>query len=136
MPPEICAFTSELFYEGRLQAHAGPERQVLLGTGRFDGAGLWFVPVEHDANQSSSREEVEVVAGLVENLLAPGVAWRDHDGENRSLRLEDILVIAPYNAQVADLTARLPRGARVGTVDRFQGQEAPVVIYSLTTSTP
>ena len=136
LPPEICAFTSELFYEGRLQAHAGPGRQALLGTGRFDGAGLWFVPVEHDANQSSCREEVDVVAGLMENLLTPGASWRDHEGEILPLRLEDILVIAPYNAQVADLTARLPRGARVGTVDRFQGQEAPVVIYSLTTSTP
>jgi len=136
LPPEICDLTSELFYEGRLQAHAGPGSQVLSGTGRFDGAGLWFVPVEHDANQSSCREEVEAVDALVAGLLQPGVEWRDGQGERQALRLEDILVIAPYNAQVADLTARLPRGARVGTVDRFQGQEAPVVIYSLTTSSP
>ncbi|MGH7680430.1 MAG: DEAD/DEAH box helicase, partial [Candidatus Eiseniibacteriota bacterium] len=136
LPPEICTFTSELFYEGRLQAHAGPGSQVLSGVGRFDGAGLWFVPVYHDANQSSSREEVEAVAALMESLLHPEARWRDVAGERRTLRLEDILVIAPYNAQVADLTARLPKGARVGTVDRFQGQEAPVVIYSLTTSSP
>src|SRR5262249_54791273 len=62
--------------------------------------------------------------------------WRDRDGRMRPLGLEDLLVIAPYNAQVADLIARLPRGARVGTVDKFQGQEAPVVLYSLTSSTP
>jgi uncharacterized protein len=136
LPPEICAFTSELFYERRLRAKSEPGRQVLSGAGRFDGAGLWFVPVEHDANQSSSPEEVEVVAGLVETLLAGGVRWRDRDGASQALRLEDILVIAPYNAQVADLLARLPHDARVGTVDRFQGQEAPVVVFSLTTSTP
>ena len=60
----------------------------------------------------------------------------DLEGGRHALTLGDILVIAPYNAQVADLAAKLPRGARVGTVDRFQGQEAPVVLYSLTTSTP
>ena len=52
------------------------------------------------------------------------------------MELKDVLVVAPYNAQVSDLLARLPKNARVGTVDKFQGQEAPVVIYSLTTSTP
>ncbi len=61
--------------------------------------------------------------------------WRKRDETEHPLRLEDILIIAPYNAQVADLSARLP-GARTGTVDRFQGQEAPVVVYSMTTSSP
>ena len=136
LPPEICAFTSELFYEERLFAKSAPGVQALSGETRFGGAGLWFVPVEHDANQSASREEVEVVAGLIERLLGSGVEWRDRDGRTHALELAHILVIAPYNAQVADLISRLPRGARVGTVDRFQGQEAPIVIYSLTTSTP
>jgi uncharacterized protein len=136
LPPEICAFTSEAFYEGRLHPKATPGQQVLSGAGTFNGAGIWFVSVEHDANQSASREEVDAIVKLVEDLLRGGVAWRDRGGEQRPLELKDILVIAPYNAQVADLAARLPKGARVGTVDRFQGQEAPVVIYSLTTSTP
>ena len=136
LPPEICAFTSELFYEGRLLPHGEPGQQVLSGASPFDGTGLWFVPVEHDANQSSCPEEVEVVAALCERLLAGGASWRDRDGESHPLTLNDVLVVAPYNAQVADLMARLPREARVGTVDRFQGQEAPVVIFSLTTSTP
>jgi uncharacterized protein len=92
--------------------------------------------VEHDANQSAAREEVEVIAGLVARLLGGGTQWTDRGGDRHPLQLDDILVIAPYNAQVADLAARLPRDARVGTVDRFQGQEAPVVFYSLTTSTP
>ena len=76
------------------------------------------------------------MAGLVTALLAGGVTWRHRDGATHALGLDDILVIAPYNAQVADLKARLPNGARVGTVDKFQGQEAPIVIYSLTSSTP
>ncbi len=136
LPPEICTFTSELFYERRLKARSEPGRQVISGSGRFDGSGLWFVPVAHDANQSASREEVEVVAGLIATLLEGRVRWRDRDGESHALDLDDILVIAPYNAQVADLMAGLPPRARVGTVDRFQGQEAPIVIFSLATSTP
>jgi uncharacterized protein len=136
LPPEICAFTSEAFYEGRLHPKSEPGLQVLTGAGALAGAGITYVPVDHDANQSSSREEGEVIAKLVEDLLRGGVEWRDRKGVRKPLALADILVIAPYNAQVADLAAQLPKGARVGTVDRFQGQEAPVVIYSLTTSTP
>jgi uncharacterized protein len=100
------------------------------------GAGLWHVPVEHDGNQSSAAEEVAAVRGLVEALISGGTQWVDDKGQRRPLALDDVLVVAPYNAQVADLTRALPRGARVGTVDRFQGQEAPVVIVSMTTSTP
>jgi uncharacterized protein len=136
LAPSICELTSELFYEGRLHSHAGLEHQALLGDTPFAGAGLWFVPTPHDANQNASREEVEVVAELVRSLTAGDVLWRDRHAKEHPLTLEDILVVAPYNAQVADLAARLPQGARVGTVDRFQGQGAPIVIYSLTTSTP
>jgi len=136
LPPEICTFTSEVFYEARLLPKTAAGQQVLSGAGALDGAGITYIPVEHDANQSASREEVAVIAKLIDDLLRGGVAWRDRDGKRKPLALEDILVIAPYNAQVADLVAKLPRDARVGTVDRFQGQEAPVVIYSLTTSTP
>jgi uncharacterized protein len=107
-----------------------------MGETAFPGSGLWYVPVVHDANQSASREEAEIVAGLVRSLMEDGVRWRDRYGDEHPLGLDDILVIAPYNAQVADLIATLPKGARVGTVDKFQGQEAPVVIYSMTTSTP
>ncbi len=133
--PAICALTSELFYDGRLHARPGLERQAILGPVPIAGAGLWFLPVRHDGNQSSSPEEVETVASLVGRLTAGDVRWRDRGGDEHSLELDDILIIAPYNAQVADLSARLP-GARVGTVDRFQGREAPVVVYSMTTSSP
>ena len=93
------------------------------------------MPVEHEGNRNSSPQEVERVGELVAELLRPGVLWMDAKGARRRLELRDILIIAPYNVQVADLAARIP-GGRVGTVDKFQGQEAPVVIYSLTTSSP
>ena len=65
-----------------------------------------------------------------------GLPWTDSEGATHPIAVEDILIVAPYNAQVSDLLARLPSGANVGTVDKFQGQEAPIVIYSLTTSSP
>jgi uncharacterized protein len=135
LPPAICGFTSELFYDGRLKPLPGLEEQQILPPAPLAGAGLWFLPVTHVGNQSSSPEEVEAIATLVERLVTGGVRWRNRHGERALLRLHDILIIAPYNAQVADLSARLP-SARIGTVDRFQGQEAPVVIYSMTTSSP
>jgi uncharacterized protein len=131
--PSICAFTSELFYDARLNAQPGRERQCLVGTGSISGAGLWFAPVEHEGNQTSSPEEVERVADLMAELLCDGAYWIDAKGEQKPLTLDDILIVAPYNAQVAALRTRLPT-ARIGTVDKFQGQEAPVVIYSMATS--
>ena len=108
---------------------------MLDGPTPFAGAGLWFMPVHHAGNQTSSPEEVERIAALVADLTASEVHWTDHKNDRRPLRLSDILIIAPYNAQVAALNARLPE-ARIGTVDKFQGQEAAVVICSLTTSSP
>ena len=73
------------------------------------------------------------MAAIVAALVRDGVTWTDSEGVDRPLRTTDVLIVAPYNAQVAALTERLP-GTRVGTVDKFQGQEAPVVIYSMTSS--
>lgn len=133
--PELCKFTSEVFYEDKLSSHAIARSRVLEGHAWLNGAGLWFVPVEHEGNRNSSAEEIEVVARIVESLLTPEVRWFRSAGNIRQLEEKDILIVAPYNAQVADLSARLP-GMRIGTVDKFQGLEAPVVIYSLTTSSP
>ena len=133
--PAICKFTSEVFYEGRLTSRDGLERQSVTGHPWLSGSNLWFVAVEHEGNQNSAPEEVECIAQLAESLLRPGVNWVDDRGQTRALQMEDILIVAPYNAQVSDLMTRIPR-ARIGTVDKFQGQQAPVVIYSLTTSSP
>ncbi len=133
--PKLCDFTSEVFYEGRLHPRAGLEQQRIEGHPWLGGSGLWFVPVPHEGNQNASAEEVECVAGLVSSLLQTGVNWVDDKNRSRPLQLEDVLIVAPYNAQVSDLSNRIAN-ARVGTVDKFQGQQAPVVIYSLTTSSP
>jgi predicted RecB family nuclease len=131
--PAICRFTSELFYEGRLQARPGLEQQDLIADCRVNGTGLRYLPVPHEGNQNSSAEEADRIRVLVLEILAATPKWIDRKGEVRAVGLADILIIAPYNAQVFELQDRLP-GARIGTVDKFQGQEAPIVIYSMTTS--
>lgn len=131
--PEICAFTSELFYEDRLRSKPGLEQQAIKSQGRVMGSGLRYLAVSHEGNQSSSPEEAEAIKALVEEVLASKATWINLDGKEAPIELEDILIIAPYNAQVFELQDRLP-GARIGTVDKFQGQEAPIVIYSMTTS--
>ncbi|MDY6946019.1 MAG: TM0106 family RecB-like putative nuclease, partial [Pseudomonadota bacterium] len=131
--PDICSFTSELFYESRLGYRAGLERQQVKSSGRIGGAGLRYLPVLHEGNQNSSPEEALAIVRLVEETLAARASWIDREGGERDLALEDILIIAPYNSQVFEIQRRLPQ-ARVGTVDKFQGQEAAVVIYSVTTS--
>ena len=102
--------------------------QRLNAAGPLEGTGLRFVSVAHSGNQSDSPEEVEVIATLVEELLRSKATWTNKNDETHPLRWNDILIVAPYNAQVALLKQRLP-SARVGTVDKFQGQEAPVVFY-------
>ena len=133
--PAICAFTSEMFYEGRLSSRDGLENQGIVSGGPIQGSGLRFLPVSHSGNQSASPEEADVVFSLVKTLTEEGGTWIDRSREERPLGLEDILIIAPYNAQVFALQERLS-GARIGTVDKFQGQEAPLVIYSMATSSP
>ncbi len=133
--PDICRFTSELFYESKLKSKPGLEQQRVISSGPIAGSGLRYLPVTHDGNQSSSPEEADRVQMLVNGLVAGSCSWVNGKGEERAIGLDDILVIAPYNAQVFELRRRLP-GARIGTVDKFQGQEAAVVIYTMTTSAP
>lgn len=130
--PSICDYTSELFYENKLSPRPGSEAQAIVGAGAFSGSGLRYVAVHHSGNQSSSLEEVAAIAGIVKDLIAAGATWVDRKGSH-PLTLDDILIIAPYNAQVYEIQRRIP-GAKVGTVDKFQGQEAPIAIYSMATS--
>jgi uncharacterized protein len=126
---EICAFISDAFYEARLEPTKGTEERSFA-----DGRnGMRFVPVTHVGNKIESIEEAECVRGLVDELI--GRDWSDEGGLRR-IGLDDILVVAPYNAQVELLRQRLPAGARIGTVDKFQGQQAPVTIYSMASSSP
>jgi len=137
LAPAICTFTSEVFYDGRLTSRDGLAKQRLTGAHGLIDAGLAIVGVEHDGNRNVSHEEVDVVASLIERLTNGHTCWTDVDGIERTLVGADILVVAPYNAQVTRLSDRLASsGVRIGTVDKFQGQEAPVVIYSMATSRP
>jgi predicted RecB family nuclease len=112
MHPAICKFVSEMSYEGRL--HPVPECATHKANGE---SGLRFISVEHSGNRQASREEADVIAREVARFQP-----------------QDVLVVAPYNTQVRCLRAALPETIRVGTVDKFQGQEAPVVFFSMATS--
>ena len=133
--PDVCEFTSEVFYQDKLSPHQGMEQQRVISDGPVSGTGLRLLSVTHEGNRNSSSEEADRVAELYRRLTDGGSAWVDDKGETRPITNDDVLIIAPYNAQVAKLLDRMP-GARIGSVDRFQGQEAPVVIYSMATSTP
>jgi uncharacterized protein len=132
MHPAICRFISELAYEDRLESIDECANQTVTNSGVLSGSGLRWVPVEHEGNRTSSEEEALVIDGLFRAIL--NRPWVDASGQSGWLTVQDLLVVAPYNAQVALLTDTLPAGARVGTVDKFQGQEAPVVFVSLAAS--
>jgi len=134
LAPAICAFSSRVFYEGRLEPIAGLEAQRIEGPAPFNGSGLRFVPVLHRGNTNQSEEEVTRVCEIVNAILRGEAHFVDRQGEARRLTARDILVVAPYNAQVSALHNRLGGEVQVGTVDKFQGAEAPIVIYSMTTS--
>jgi uncharacterized protein len=127
MHPEVCAFISEIVYADRLHSDNSAARR----TTSF-GTGIRFIPVEHQGNRSASDEEVAQIATLIADMLQG--SFTDAEGTTRQLREQDFMVVAPYNAQVHRLRVGLPDGVRVGTVDKFQGQEAPIVFFSMATS--
>ena len=134
--PSLCTFISESIYEGRLLPEPHTAARVIAGGGAPEAlvpleCGVQFVPVEHEGNTQESEEEVAQIVALVAELRRRRVAGPR--GETRPLADRDILVVAPYNLQVNRLQFALP-GLRVGTVDLFQGQEAPVVIVSMCAS--
>jgi predicted RecB family nuclease len=131
--PAICAYTSELFYDGKLRAKNGLEKQIINSTGPIKGSGLRFLSVAHNGNQNCAPEEADAVAMIVKEIIKSKATWVDRDGQEKLITLHDILIITPYNAQVFEIQQRLA-GARVGTVDKFQGQQAPIAIYSTATS--
>lgn len=136
MHPSVCQFISESVYEGRLRSYVDCSKQKI---GVFEAPGLVpcehgivFSGVEHDGNVQQSEKEGERVKQIFDELV--GRMFTDSSGKTRPLGLSDFLFIAPYNAQVRCLQATLPAGARVGSVDKFQGQEAPICILSLCSS--
>ena len=132
MHPAITAFVSQTSYDGRLASAEGLDTQRVHATGALSGSGLRWLPMAHEGNASASEEEAAMVAALTNDLCRG--TWFDDKGAEHRLTLDDVLVVAPYNRHVARLIDKLPKGARVGTVDKFQGQQAPVVIYSMASS--
>ena len=132
MHPAVCAAVSALSYEGRLHSHT-----ECTAARHLDGyqPGVHVLSVDHHDNSIESPEEADAIAAEIKQLL--GSTWTDEHGA-RPLAACDVLVLAPYNAQVALVRQRLASagigGVRVGTVDKFQGGQAPVVFISMTAS--
>ena len=133
MHEDVCGFVSAMSYDGRLRSETGCGRQRVDCAGGLSGTGLRFIAVEHTGNAQRSDEEAARVAEEVACLLAGGT-FTDRDGATRPLRPEDILVVAPFNLHVHCLRERLPAGVEAGTVDKFQGREAPVVLFAMGSS--
>jgi len=134
MHPDVCAFVSERSYEGRLHSRDACSQRRIDASGPLAGAGLRVLEVEHESCSQASEAEAEAVAAACRTLLGDGRVT-DDEGRTEPLRSEDIMVVAPYNLAVRCIAERVPEGVRVGTVDRFQGQEAPVVFFAMTCST-
>jgi uncharacterized protein len=136
--PQLCAFTSEAFYDGRLEPepHLVVQRLDAASVAVADGVGPRLLEVSTVGADNESPEEADAVARVARSLVEAGSTWVDGKGVRRPVTWNEVLIVAPYNAQVGAIKRRLPAEARVGTVDKFQGQEAPISIYSLTTSSP
>lgn len=137
MHSSITQFVSTSFYKGMLSSLPQNDVQHILIEGDGDenpiiSAGIQFIPVTHEGNQQASDEEIKRIDQILNALL--GKRYRDTNGNTRPITMDDVLFLAPYNHQVNRLKAHFGGSANVGTVDKFQGQEAPVVIYSLCTS--
>ena len=137
MHRSISRFISDAIYQGRLVNDPNCDNQSVLLSSESrkwlsKGTGIHYIELDHTGNLQVSFEEVDLIESLIGTLA--GSYWIDKHRQRRRLTSEDILVVAPFNHQVNELKRRLGDSARVGTVDIFQGQEAPVVIVSMTTS--
>ncbi|MGH2375619.1 MAG: TM0106 family RecB-like putative nuclease [bacterium] len=133
--PALCRFTSETFYDGRLCPEPHLAGQEIRSTPPFGSVGPRLVEVAHVGNDIESVEEAEKIAQLAQALVDGGAFWIDQHGQRQPIGWHDLLIVVPYNAQVGAICRLLPH-ARVGTVDKFQGQEAPISLYSMATSSP
>jgi len=133
MHPDIRKFISEAMYDGRLEnADHCRNRMITLANGQRE-TGIRWCPVEHLGNKTSAAEEVEAIKKIVRQF--DGGTLTDKSGHSRPTEARnDIMVVTPYNSQANDLRRELPN-LRVGTIDKFQGLEAPIVIVSLVAST-
>jgi len=134
MHPDVCRFPSERSYDGRLRSAPQCARRRIEASGALRGAGLRVVAVEHEGCSQQSVPEAEAIATLCRELLDGSATVTDEEGETAALMPHDILVVAPYNLARRCIERLVPAGVRVGTVDKFQGQEAPIVFFAMTCS--
>ena len=134
MAPPITKFISDLVYESRLISEAKNANQYIHWASKVGWVeqGIKPIPVQHSGNAQRSYEEAKALADTYSELMKS--TWTDRDGKTKPVTANEILVVAPYNLQVQLLKRLLPTGARVGTVDKFQGQEAAAVLISMATS--
>lgn len=137
MHSAVNGFISRHIYENKLHAHPDNDRRRIKVPEHYIGpldkdAGIVFVPVAHEGNTQASDEEVARIKSLAGELL--GREFCDIDGCLRPITWPDILFVAPYNHQVTKLKQALGEQAKVGSVDKFQGQEAPIVFLSFCAS--
>ncbi|HEX5824239.1 MAG TPA: ATP-binding protein, partial [Candidatus Limnocylindrales bacterium] len=136
--PELCRFTSEVFYDDRLapEPHLIVQRVDAPGAALGGSVGPRLLGTPTVGADSESPDEADEIARVARSIVEAGATWVNEKGEQQPVTWEEVLIVAPYNAQVGAIKRRLPTEARVGTVDKFQGQEAPISIYSMTTSSP
>lgn len=133
MRPSVCQFISDAFYEGRLHAHESTSNRSLVFNGiALPEEGIHVIDAIHEGCSQKSIEEGIIIKRLYQELLEQ--QFKEDGKEPRIITYKDILVVTPYNVQVNYLRSILPEGAQVGTVDKFQGQEAPIVLISMVTS--
>jgi predicted RecB family nuclease len=138
--PDIATYTSEVFYAGQLGFEPSLARQSLEGVAPADGTGVRWAPIVHAGDPRESIDEASAIVGFIGDLLDSNASWTNREGREAPIELRDIVVVAPYNAHVERIQKTLAAAGlatdRVGTVDKFQGQEAPISIYSMATPTP
>jgi len=135
MHPDVCELISRQVYEGKLSSDEVTHKHIVATSGPIitQPSGVCFVPIAHEGNTQGSPEEVEHISAIANELIG-NPYWPDPEGNERVIGWGDILFVAPYNYQVNLLRAALGDEGRIGSIDKFQGQEAPIVILSMCAS--
>jgi predicted RecB family nuclease len=136
MHENICRFISDAVYDSKLHPEKDNQKQSLILSEIAHPSllqnGIQFISAQHKDCSQKSEEEGKIIKELYFSLMQQ--SYCDRQGNVKRITSENILIVAPYNMQVNYLKSILPEDAKVGTVDKFQGQEAEIVIVSMTTS--
>lgn len=132
---KICKYISSSFYESRLKSHPiTQERSVSLELKEIKNEGIFYLPVDHQDCTQKSDEEAKIIKDYCSKILGKNYT---EDKQKKKITIDDIMMVAPFNMQVNNLKKILDKKeARIGTIDKFQGQESKVVFISMTSSDP